>query len=59
MGPDDALLAVKLLEPKVVIPYHFGTWPPIVQDADAWGQRVLDETRSRAVILEAEETYYL
>ena len=36
MGPDDALRAVKLIEPKVVVPSHYGTWPPIVQDAEAW-----------------------
>lgn len=59
MGPEDAVLAVKLLEPKVVIPYHFDTWAPIEQDANDWAQRVLDETHSRVVILEVEETYYL
>lgn len=36
MGPDDALEAVKLLNPKLVAPVHFGTWPLVAQDADAW-----------------------
>jgi len=29
MGPKEAALAVKLLEPKVVLPIHFGTFPPL------------------------------
>jgi len=29
MGPHEAALAVKLLEPKVVLPLHFGTFPPL------------------------------
>jgi len=37
---DDALQAVKFLKPKVVIPCHYNTWPPIQQDAEAWAQRV-------------------
>ena len=31
MGPDDALEAVKLLQPKVVVPSHYNTWPVIEQ----------------------------
>jgi L-ascorbate metabolism protein UlaG (beta-lactamase superfamily) len=29
MGPKEAALAVKLLEPEVILPIHFGTWPPL------------------------------
>ncbi len=29
MGPKEAALAVKLLEPEVVLPMHFGTFPPL------------------------------
>ncbi|MGA3371436.1 MAG: metal-dependent hydrolase [Terracidiphilus sp.] len=29
MGPKEAALAVRLLEPKVVLPLHFGTFPPL------------------------------
>ncbi|NIV32515.1 MAG: metal-dependent hydrolase, partial [Anaerolineae bacterium] len=32
MGPDDALRAVKLLAPKVVIPIHYDTFDVIKQD---------------------------
>jgi len=29
MGPKEAALAVKLLSPKMVVPLHFGTFPPL------------------------------
>ncbi|MEK4081168.1 metal-dependent hydrolase [Solibacillus sp. FSL K6-1126] len=32
MGPEDAAYAVSLLKPKVVVPVHYNTFPPIQQD---------------------------
>jgi len=29
MGPREAALAVRFLEPTVVLPLHFGTFPPL------------------------------
>jgi L-ascorbate metabolism protein UlaG (beta-lactamase superfamily) len=29
MGPKEAALAVRLLEPQIVLPLHFGTFPPL------------------------------
>jgi L-ascorbate metabolism protein UlaG (beta-lactamase superfamily) len=52
MGPDDALEAVKLLEPKQVIPDHYNTWPPIEQDPEQWAQRVRAETRAEPIVLQ-------
>lgn len=52
MGPDDALRAVKLIEPKRVIPDHYGTWPLIDQDANAWAARVRAETLAEPLVLE-------
>ena len=43
MGPTDALEAIRLLRPKSVMPCHFGTWPPIEQDVEAWAQCVRDD----------------
>jgi L-ascorbate metabolism protein UlaG (beta-lactamase superfamily) len=40
MGPDDALEAVRLLKPKLALPSHYGTLPPIAQDAGAWAARL-------------------
>ena len=36
MGPRMAAKAVELLRPRAVAPMHYGTWPPIDQDAGAW-----------------------
>ncbi len=44
MGPEDALKAVKLLQPKVVIPIHYNTFQLIQQDAGAWAALVEGET---------------
>jgi L-ascorbate metabolism protein UlaG (beta-lactamase superfamily) len=32
MGPEDAAYAAKLLNPQVVVPIHYNTFPPIKQD---------------------------
>jgi L-ascorbate metabolism protein UlaG (beta-lactamase superfamily) len=55
MGPDDALRAVKLLQPKKVVPIHYNTWPLIAQDAQAWAERVKRETQTQAVVLKPGE----
>ncbi len=55
MGPDDALRAVKLIEPKRVIPDHYNTWPLIEQDAPAWADRVRAETSAQPVLLSPGE----
>lgn len=52
MGPDDALRAAKLLAAKRVVASHYGTWPPIAQDAAAWAKRVEAETFSKVAVLE-------
>lgn len=41
MGPDDALEALRLLKPKVALPNHYDTWPPIAQDAAVWAEAVV------------------
>jgi L-ascorbate metabolism protein UlaG (beta-lactamase superfamily) len=59
MGPDDALEAVKFLQPKRVVPVHNKTWPLIDQDAEAWADRVLKETSTEPVIIEPGATISL
>jgi L-ascorbate metabolism protein UlaG (beta-lactamase superfamily) len=57
MGPDDALRAVKLLEPKVVIPIHYNTWDLLAQDANAWKERVERETSAKVIVLKPGESF--
>jgi L-ascorbate metabolism protein UlaG (beta-lactamase superfamily) len=55
MGPDDALRAVKLIQPRKVVPMHYNTWELIAQDATAWAQKVRAETKAEAVVLKPGE----
>ena len=55
MGPDDALRAVKMIQPKHVIPVHYNTWPLIEQDPFAWAVRVEAETGTKAHVLKPGE----
>jgi L-ascorbate metabolism protein UlaG (beta-lactamase superfamily) len=42
MGPEDAVRAVEFIQPKVVVPIHYNTWPPIEQDPQAFKAAVGD-----------------
>ncbi len=59
MGPDDALRAVRLLQPRHVIPVHYNTWPPIRQDANAWASRVNSLNGTQAHVLRPGESFEL
>ncbi|WP_172371155.1 metal-dependent hydrolase [Sporosarcina jiandibaonis] len=41
MGPEDAAYAVKLLNPKLTIPVHYNTFPPIEQDPEVFKALVI------------------
>jgi len=55
MGPEDAVRAVDFIEPKVVIPCHYNTWPPIEQDVDAFKAAVGD--RAHVEVMAPGATY--
>ena len=59
MGPDDALRAVKLLQPKNVVPVHYDTWGWIAQDVNAWAKRVTVETSARVHVLKPGNSFTL
>ena len=59
MGPDDALKAVKLVNPKIAVPSHYNTWPLIEQDAEAWAKRVEAETSTKVRVLQPGESLEL
>lgn len=59
MGPDDALRAVKLLQPKRVMPYHYSTWEVIEQDPQAWVQRAKKETKADAFMMQPGDSLEL
>jgi len=57
MGPEDALEAVKMLKPKMVIPMHYNTWPIIEQNPEQFKTDVERNTPATVMILKPGETY--
>ncbi|KPK79852.1 MAG: metal-dependent hydrolase [Gemmatimonas sp. SM23_52] len=55
MGPDDAVRAVEMIEPKTVIPMHFNTFDVINQDPQAFAKQV--GSRAKVVVLEPGQTH--
>lgn len=51
MGPQDAVEAVKLLNPRYVVPVHYGTFPLIAQDAAAFKREVELSCSTTCVVL--------
>ena len=59
MGVEDSIEAIKLLKPEYVLPSHYGTWPPIQQDAKDWANRVKAQTSAVPIVLKSGETFTL
>ncbi len=59
MDPDDALRAVKLIKPKLVIPIHYDTFEVIKQDPNLWAERVKAETQSEVRVMKPGDTITL
>lgn len=55
MGPEDAATAVGFIEPEVVVPIHYNTWPLIAQDPERFSDLVGD--RSRVHVMEAGDVF--
>jgi L-ascorbate metabolism protein UlaG (beta-lactamase superfamily) len=59
MGPDDALRAVKLINPGHVVPIHYNTFDVIKQDAHAWADKVKKETSAKVTIMKPGDVFKL
>jgi L-ascorbate metabolism protein UlaG (beta-lactamase superfamily) len=59
MGPEGAVRAIQFVKPKVVIPMHYNTFPPIMQDASEWANRVNSVTDAQPVVLDPGGSYTL
>jgi L-ascorbate metabolism protein UlaG (beta-lactamase superfamily) len=42
MGPKEAALAAQFLEPKAILPIHFGTFPPLTGTPDQLAEHLKD-----------------
>ena len=57
MDRHDAVRAVEFICPKLVIPMHFNTFPPIETDAEAFKADVESKTQAKCVVLEPGESH--
>jgi L-ascorbate metabolism protein UlaG (beta-lactamase superfamily) len=57
MDRHDAVTAVEFVQPDVVIPCHYDTFPPIEADAQAFKADVESHTKARVVVLAPGETH--
>ena len=57
MGITDSIAATLMLQPTKVAPAHYGTWPPIEQDAEAWAERIKSETQAVPLVPKVGEAF--
>lgn len=58
MGPEEAVKAAQMLRPKLAVPLHYGTFPPLVGDPQAF-KRLMAEAGMEVRVLGAGETLTL
>ncbi|MDD3150377.1 MAG: metal-dependent hydrolase [Candidatus Gastranaerophilales bacterium] len=56
MGIEEALKAIEWLNPKIVVPIHYNTFPPIKTDVNKFKSNVGEQTTSKCVILNPNES---
>lgn len=59
MGPADALKAINLIKPQVVVPMHYNTFDVISVDVAGWANRVSSETDAQPIVLDPGGSYTL
>ena len=60
MGPEDALRAIKLIKPKVMIPMHYDTFELLKQDTKSFVSQVKRAVpKTKVVVLKPGESYTL
>lgn len=57
MGPEDSIRAIQLLKPRYVVPMHYNTFPPIVQDVVAWAKHVNRDTHAQPIVMDPGGEY--
>ena len=57
MGIDDAVTAAYYLQAKIVIPYHYNTWPLIEVDEEDFKRKLENTTSSQCIILHPGQNY--
>jgi L-ascorbate metabolism protein UlaG (beta-lactamase superfamily) len=53
MDPFQAAIATSFVNPKIVVPMHYNTWPPIKQDPKEFEKLVKKSSKARVEIMKA------
>jgi L-ascorbate metabolism protein UlaG (beta-lactamase superfamily) len=53
MDPSQAAIATSLVNPKIVVPMHYNTWPPIKQDPKEFEKLVKKLSKAKVEIMKA------
>jgi len=56
MDPKQAAMATSLIRPKVVIPMHYDTWPPIAQDPKEFEKLVRRSSKTKVAVMKPGES---
>ncbi len=59
MGIEDSVTATKFLNPNRVAPAHYGTWPPIEQDANTWPEKIRNQTSAEPIVVDVGGSFEL
>jgi L-ascorbate metabolism protein UlaG (beta-lactamase superfamily) len=57
MGISDSIRATNFVRPRLVVPMHYNTFPPIVQNVSEWAKRIHEETRAVPIVLDPGQSY--
>lgn len=59
MGPEDSIKAVKLINPRFVVPMHYNTFDMIVVDVSQWANRISSETNAVPIVIDPGGSFSL
>ncbi len=57
MGVEDSIRAIQLIRARYVVPIHYNTFPPIVQDVAEWAEMVNRQTNAQPIVLDPGGEY--
>jgi len=57
MGPEEAAWAVEMVRPELAVPIHYGTFPVLTGDPEAFKSHVEDRTDTKGIVPETGENF--
>lgn len=59
MGIVDSIRAIQFIRPRLVVPMHYNTFPPIVRNVSEWAELVNNETDAAPIVMDPGGDYTL